>query len=304
VDYLFKPVVPEILRAKVSAFVDLFRKNREIQRQAEELRLLSQREHEARLAEARQRYEAQRLRDELQIARDIQQKLYPLEPPHYPAFEIAGYSSPAELAGGDYYDYIPMAEGTVGLAIGDASGHGVGPAILMAETRAYLRALALLSLDLGQMVALVNRVLTQDTRDEHFVTLFVGQLDVDRRSLRYVSAGHLPGYVLDSAGSVTHVLESTELPLGLVDGQDGFQSAEVFLQPGDTLLLLTDGIVEAADPLGQQFGLERARQVVRTRLNRPARQIVHDLHRTALEFAAHLRQRDDMSAIVVKTLAT
>src|SRR5205823_14364179 len=114
-------------------------------------------------------------------------------------FDIGGASYPAEATGGDYFDYIPLGDGTLVVAIGDVSGHGLGPALLMASTRAYLRALALVHTDITQMLALANRVLCQDT-NEQFVTLVLARLDPDSGTLIYASAGHPSGYLLDRAG--------------------------------------------------------------------------------------------------------
>jgi serine phosphatase RsbU (regulator of sigma subunit) len=300
VDYLFKPVVPEILRAKVSVFVDQFKKTQEIRRQADELRLLARREHEARLSEAKQRWEADRLRADLRIAREIQQKLYPKAAPAWSGVEIAGQSWPAEMAGGDYFDYLTMANDSLGVGIGDVSGHGVGPAILMAETRAYLRALSLVCADVGQILSQANQLLTGDTRSEQFVTLFLGRLDPAERRLHYASAGHLPGYVLDRSGEVKSVLESMDLPLGLIAGERHICTAETALDEGDTVLLITDGITEAMSPDGAMFGMQRAVDAVRICLNETAAQTVDFLCRTALQFAAQPLQRDDMTAIVLK----
>ena len=140
VDYLSKPVVPEILKSKVRVFVDLFEKTEEVKRQAGQLREIERQEHERKLAEARQRWEAERLRLEIGLARKIQQKLFPASAPACAGFDIHGISRPAAATGGDYFDYIPMLDGNIGIVIGDVTGHGLGPALLMSATRAYLRA--------------------------------------------------------------------------------------------------------------------------------------------------------------------
>lgn len=128
VDYLFKPLVPEILRSKVAVFVELFRKTEEVRRQGEQLRELERREHEAKLAAAHRQLEEERMRQEVRMARIIQQKLFPTEPPDCPGFEIWGASYPAEETGGDYFDYINILDNIFDIVVADVSGHGYGPA--------------------------------------------------------------------------------------------------------------------------------------------------------------------------------
>ncbi len=143
VDYLFKPLIPEVLRSKVAAFVELFRKTEEVKRQGEQLRELERREHEARLATAQRQLEEERRHQEMRMARVIQQKLFPALPPACPGFEIWGASYPADETGGDYFDYINLENFVTDIVVADVSGHGYGPALIMAATRAYLRALAM-----------------------------------------------------------------------------------------------------------------------------------------------------------------
>src|SRR5262249_2311890 len=178
-------------------------------------------------------------------------------PPALAGFEIAGACQPAQETGGDYFDFIPMPDGHWGIVIGDASGHGIGAALLIAETRAYLRALALTNTDPGQVLDSVNQRLFEDITADHFVTLFIGRLHPLTRSLVYRNAGHWRAYVLDGQGAVKMVLQSTGFPLGAIDTGVFPNSPAVRLEPGDLLLLLSDGIVEA--PAGDRhlFGIER-----------------------------------------------
>jgi CheY-like chemotaxis protein len=133
VDFLTKPFVPEVLRSKVAIFVELFQKTEQVRRQSELLRAIERKEHERQMSEAKERWEQERLREEIRLARQIQQKLFPVAPLPSAAFDISGASYPAEATGGDYFDYIPMRDGGLGVVIGDVSGHGFGPALLMAE---------------------------------------------------------------------------------------------------------------------------------------------------------------------------
>jgi serine phosphatase RsbU (regulator of sigma subunit) len=298
VDYLVKPVAAGVLRSKVSVFVDIFRQAEQIKRQAELMRLLKEREHERELAEAKARWEAERLKAELRLAREIQQKLFPAAPLPAPGLDIAGGSFPAEATGGDYFDYIPMQDGNLAVVIGDVCGHGFGPALVMAELRAYLRAFLLTRTDVGEIVRLLNRALAGDT--DRFVTLLIAKLDLATRSLVYAGAGHLPGYVFGADGEVKARLESTGIPLGVLPDTDYPTESAPSLQPGEVVLLLTDGIVEAHGPDEDLFGTERAFRLVKNQRDRPAREILNALLGAVRDFCGPTAQPDDMTAIVIK----
>lgn len=299
VDYLLKPIVPQVLRSKVSVFVDIFRKAEQIKRQAERLREMEQREHQRQLAEARARWEAERMREEIRIARQIQQKLFPAAPLPLPGFDIAGASFPAEATGGDYFDYIPMEDGGLAVVIGDVSGHGYGPALLMAEVRAYLRAFLLTRTDMAEIVGLVNRALAGDT-DDRFATLLLARLDPRTRTFTYASAGHAPGYLLGPDGAVRDRLPSTGVPLAVLQDSTYEAGEPHTLRPGEMVLLLTDGITEAHGLDEQLFGAERALDVVRAHRDRPAREAIHALYEAVRAFCGPQAQCDDMTAIVIK----
>ena len=243
---------------------------------------------------------AQEREIEMRLARVVQQKLYPVRAPEIEGFDLAGAAVPADHTCGDYYDFIRFAGGRVGIAIGDVSGHGFGPALLMAETRAYLRSLSKTSTDLAQILRRLNRFLCQDTEDERFVTLMVALVDPARRSLLYSSAGHIHGYVLDRTGAPRHVLGSTGAPLGIFGEADFPSSPEIPLAAGDLLLLLTDGAAEAQDPDGAFFETERVLRVVAVERHRSAAEIVGHL-RTAIEtFSRDSPQADDITVVVCK----
>ncbi|MEX2561198.1 MAG: SpoIIE family protein phosphatase, partial [Pirellulales bacterium] len=200
--------------------------------------------------------------EEFRVARQIQQRFFPTAAPELEGFDIAGSAYCAVATGGDYFDYIPMLDDCLGIAIGDVSGHGFGAALLMAETRAYLRALALTRADVGELVTLVNRVLVNDTPDDQFVTLLLARLDPRARTLVYTSAGHLAGYLLDRSGRPKILLDSTSYPLG-IDGCGEFTAAGPFrLESGDMIALMTDGLIEAHAGSRRAFGVERALECI------------------------------------------
>jgi phosphoserine phosphatase RsbU/P len=300
VDFLFKPIVPEVLRSKVRVFVELHWSREQVRQQAELLRENERREMEHQLAEERRQAEEERMQLRFRIAREVQQKLFPEAPPACPGFEISGMSHPAEITGGDYFDYFPLLGGGVGVAIGDVCGHGFGPALLMAATRAYLRALALTNARVGDILSLANRALAADVDDGRFVTLFLGRLDPVARTLVYVSAGHPSGYVVGHDGSIREVLGSTGVPLGLTDEADFPEAQTVALETGDHVLLLTDGIIEAVGSDRSFFGADRAIDVLRARLGESPAQIVEALHRAVRQFAGNSDLADDVTSLVIK----
>jgi len=297
VDYLLKPVAPHMLRSKVSVFVDIFRKTEQIKQQAGLLRRWEQREHERELTEAKARWESERLHQEIRIARQIQQKLFPVAPLPIPGLEVAGGSFPAEATGGDYFDYIPMQDGDLAVVIGDVCGHGFGPALVMAQLRAYLRAFLLTRTDVGEVVGLLNRTLTDDT--DRFVTLFVAKINPRTRAIVYSGAGHLPGYVIGTDGRVKARLESSGVPLAITHEAEFATATAPPLEPGELLLLFTDGIVEAHGPGQDLLGTIRVLDLVRANRHRPAREIVHSVYDAARDYCG-TDAPDDMTAIVIK----
>ena len=303
VDYLFKPVIPDILRAKVAIFVELFQKTEQVKRQAQLLREMEQREHERRVREMEEQWQAERMRLALRIAQDIQANLYPTKPASGPAFDIEGASQPAEGVGGDYFDYFPFPDGTLAIAIGDVTGHGVGPALLMAATRAYVRALALSHSDLGEILMLANRALAADITDGRFVTLLLARLDPADRSLVFAGAGHPPGYILTRDGSIKTKMESDHLPLGVLEYQSFSASTAITLDPGDVIVMLTDGVAEAKNRAGALFGEQRAIDFIRGCVHQSARHIVAALGEQVRRYSDRSSPEDDVTALIVKVKA-
>ncbi|MGE5346521.1 MAG: SpoIIE family protein phosphatase [Acidithiobacillales bacterium] len=237
--------------------------------------------------------------EELRLARVIQQRFYPAFAPAVPGFDIAGASEPAEYAGGDYFDYLWISGRELALVIGDVSGHGLGPALLMSQTRAYLRTLLLLTHDVSDLLTRLNSFLAMDWGEEHFVTLFLARLVPEERKMTYASGGH-QSYLLRADGRV-ETLAATGIPLGImptpIRGAPGLS-----LQPGDLLLMVTDGIEETVSPDDRELGRGRVLEVAQANRHRPASEIVTALFSAASDFAAGGVQKDDVTAVVVKVL--
>jgi sigma-B regulation protein RsbU (phosphoserine phosphatase) len=300
IDYLIKPINPAVLRGKVAVLVDLFQTSRRVRRQAEQIREMERLRHEHELATARERWEAERFRAEAQSARQVQERFFPPALTRSPGFDIGGGSFPAEATGGDYFDYVPMVDDSVGVVIGDVSGHGFGPALLMAAIRSYLRALVLAHTDIGEILGLLNRALCLDVPEGRFATLFLGRLDVRQRTFTYASAGHPSGYVLDAAGRVKRRLGSTGVPLGIMPEETYATGDVIPLEEGDLVALFTDGFLEAPCADGSQIGAERALSLIRSHRSEKPREIVNALYSAVHSRGGSASQADDMTAIVVK----
>jgi len=241
---------------------------------------------------------------EMRLAHEVQQQLYPARAPRVHGFDVFGAAFPAADTCGDYYDFIELPGDRLGLAVGDVRGHGLGSALLMVETRAYLRSLTRVSSDLRNIFGQLNSTLCDDTEDNGFVTLLLADIDVMRRTLVYSSAGHIPGYVFDSSGAIRETLGATGMPLGLFRDRDFPPRRAIPLQEGDVIVLLTDGVTEAQNAAEEFFGAERTIEVVRTNLHAGARQIVEGLHDALKEFAAGQPHPDDITVVVCKVLET
>lgn len=240
---------------------------------------------------------------QLRAAGEIQRTLFPGEDAVVPGFDVAGAVFPAEETTGDYYDFIPMSDGSLGIALGDVMGHGVGSAILMAEIRAWLRALTVSHTDVGEVLTHMNVLFVDGAPEGAFVTLFLARLDPVARTLMHASAGHR-GYVISSCGSVRSNLESSGLPLGVKPDSQIPTLSEIQLYPGDVVLLATDGFFEAVSPDANIFGIDGVLDAVRRHRPGPAREILRSLYGEVRVFANQAAQQDDMAAVVLKTLPT
>lgn len=238
---------------------------------------------------------------EMYMASLVQEKLYPQQPPCVDGFDIAGATFPAEATCGDYYDFIDMPNDSLGIAIGDVSGHGLGPALVMAQTRAYLRSLSQTNGDLSAIFCRLNQALVADLEPHRFVTLLFAQIDMNSRRLIYANAGHTPGLILDGSGEIKTVLESCGLPLGVLPDQEYDCRQQVVLEPGELAVLLTDGLAEAEALGGGQFDTEGVLNVVKTHRRESAQQIVEHVRAAVHEFASGMPQTDDITIVICKS---
>ncbi|MBV9830238.1 MAG: PP2C family protein-serine/threonine phosphatase, partial [Marmoricola sp.] len=201
----------------------------------------------------------QRFEQELEVARLIQQNFLPKQLPELPSWQLAAYYRPAREVGGDFYDVIPIGDGRIGLVIGDVTDKGVPAALVMAATRSVLRASAQRLVDPGAVLERVNEHLCPDMPEKMFVTCLYGVLDPTTGRFHFANAGHDLPYVKTPEGAAE--LRARGMPLGLMSGMT-YEEKEVVLAPGETLLLHSDGIVEAHDPDGSMFGFPRLKDDV------------------------------------------
>lgn len=235
----------------------------------------------------------------LRIAREVQQRFYSVATV-LPGFDIAGAAYPADDTGGDHFDFIRQPDGCVCLVIGDVSGHGFGAALVMAETRAYVRSCAKFESDAGSLLTDVNRFLAEDLHDGRHVTLAVIRLDPRNLSFTYASAGHVPCYLLRRSGETGTVMESTGPPLGLFPDVEFSSSPVIPLEAGDTFVLLTDGITESSNRDEAEFGPERVLEFVRGHPHSSASELVQGIYEAAREFADGEPQRDDITSVICR----
>ena len=236
---------------------------------------------------------------EMRLAGRVQKRLYP---PilRREGVDVAGATHPAKATGGDYYDYLTMPEGRLGIVVADVSGHDLGAALIMVATRAALRSCADIQISLDEILDHVNTTLLGDLEPGRFVTMFLASLDAGARSLTYSSAGHPSGHVLDRAGDIKCVMESTRIPLGVMASWKGQPTRSIPLDPGDMLVFLTDGILESVGADGNTFGLENALSLVREHRHEPAQRILDHLLNGVHTSRGGVPQDDDMTAVICK----
>jgi phosphoserine phosphatase RsbU/P len=248
-----------------------------------------------------ERSRRQRAEQELSAAGEIQRRLFPQRSPQLAGFDIHGHCEPANKAGGDYFDYFPMQHGCLGIVVADVAGHGIGPALIMSETRAILRSLATTYQDPGDILTRANQVLSEDLHNNVFVALILVCLDPHQRRLQFASAGH-PGLLFDPQGHIRTRIASSDPPLGVIEDHH-FETHEYReLEVGDTLLLFTDGIVESFNDRDEQFGEGQLVNTITDNAERPSRQLINEIFDRVHHFSSESAYQDDMTAVVVKVV--
>lgn len=236
------------------------------------------------------------------LAREVQQRYYRQTTFRSEGFEAAASALPADLVGGDYFDVLSMPDGDLVLVVGDVSGHGFGSALIMAETRAYIRMLTQVERDVGRILECVNRALAADLDGGRHVTMILARIDPQRKTLVYASAGHVSGYLTRASGEARQVLGSNALPLGLFADASFEVSQSISLEPGDLITLVTDGVTEAASQEEHEFGAERLLEAIRESSTSSVEGIVERICGAAREFVGRQSLQDDITALVCRVL--
>jgi len=236
---------------------------------------------------------------QLRLAREVQQRFYAGATISVAGFDIASSAYPAEETGGDYLDMFSMPDGRICIGIGDVSGHGLGSALVMALTRAYVRSFARVESDLARILTNVNHMLIADLENSRFVTLLLVCLDGRNGLLSFASAGHIPGFLMNCSGELDSILESSGPPLGLFEDLH-LVTATIPLRQKQLMILLTDGVTEMAASEDVQFGTEGVLNYVRRHRQDSARDLAEGIYQAARSFAGGLPQRDDATEIVVR----
>lgn len=237
---------------------------------------------------------------DLQLAAAMQRRLFPRTPPNIPGWDIAGAFSPALATCGDFFDFIELPGNRLLVAVADVCGHGTGPALITATTRSYLRSLARAGIPLEEVGAEVNKLLVDDLDGRRFVTMLLASLETPTGAVTWANMGHPSGFVLGPDGALRARLASTTRPLGLFRGTAVPLGAPLTLTAGETLLLVTDGAVEAESPTGDEHGADGVLKAAAARRDRPAREIVDAVVAAARHHLGGAPQGDDITAVVAK----
>ena len=252
------------------------------------------------LREAELQHALEEVNHDLEIARSIQQGLLPSETLNLEDFEIAGWNQPADETGGDYFDWQSLPDGRIAISLADATGHGIGPALVSASCRAYSRASLLAGADKNGFLDRLNSLLAEDLSANRFVTFAVLFLDPVDSHVRVLSAGHGPMLLYRHRTNEIESLEAHGIPLGMIAGVPYNSATEVWLEPGDMMALITDGFYEWENREGQQFGVQRLEAAIREARDRSAEEVIGGLREAVERFCGGTEQQDDLTAVVLK----
>jgi sigma-B regulation protein RsbU (phosphoserine phosphatase) len=244
-----------------------------------------------------------RIRHTLALAMEVQQNLLPQKPPKVKGIDIAGAAVYCDETGGDYYDYLDIGKTNgdkIGVVVGDVSDHGIQSALLMVSARALIRQHAQHSDDIAKIVGEVNWHLAHDLRESgHFMTLFLCEIDVSKRTFQWVRAGHDPGIFYDPKTDSFDELSGKGLPLGIFENTD-YEKAQMPVKPGQIFFIGTDGIWETRNPKGEEFGKDAVNKIIRAQARKKAKKIRNAILDELKKFRKQRKMEDDVTLVVIK----
>jgi serine phosphatase RsbU (regulator of sigma subunit) len=255
---------------------------------------------DAALHEAETKLQVQRLEHDLDVARTIQQSLLPVSMPVIEGFEIAAWNQPADQTGGDYYDWQPLPDGRVLVALADVTGHGIGPALLAAVCRAYARTNFTVDDGLLDAMTRINASLSADLKEGRFVTFVAAICAPGNSQVELLSAGHGPLFFYTLHHDRFDAMKAHGMPLGITSRLVTDPPQMLVLDSGDMLVLATDGFFEWENPQGEQFGVGRLEATIRAARERPASEIIATLYAAVIAFSNGTPQKDDLTAVIIK----
>jgi phosphoserine phosphatase RsbU/P len=244
--------------------------------------------------------EKQRLETQLEVARQVQLELLPARDPQLEGFDISAYNFPTEEVSGDYYDWVRIYDDQIGIVIADVSGKGVPAALLMAFLRASLRAATHIGYAPHISMSKVNYLLWESIERNQFVTAFYGILDAANRTVAYSNAGHNPPFLMEADGTV-HFEERGGVPLGMFRDTRYYEYFAT-IEPGQVLVLYTDGATEAMNQVREEYGRDRLVEAVRQCRHLGAREMIDFIHRGVIDWTDGLGATDDVTFFIIKAL--
>lgn len=257
----------------------------------------------AALREAELKHKLDQVNHDLDIARSIQQDLLPAQSPTLENFDVAGWNQPADQTGGDYFDWQTLPDGRLAISLGDATGHGIGPALVSALCRAYARASLVVDDEHDRVLDRLNSLLADDLSTNRFVTFALVLLDPKTSEVEILSAGHGPIVWYKHATREVDNLEAQGIPLGMIAGVSYEKALVRRLAPNDMIVLVTDGFYEWENAQGEEFGLHRLESVILQSHDCSAEEVIARLRFSVEDFCGGTEQKDDLTAVVLKRKA-
>ncbi len=295
--------VPLAVEGRVSGMVYVdnpYHSNRFTERDLQLLKLIADvasiRIENVRLLEVQQ--EQKRLANELAVASEIQLRLHPAAPPALSGYDMIGVSFPCYEVGGDYFDFIEKRDGRYVIALGDVSGKGTGAALLMSSVHAAVRAHTTTRLSASEVVGEINQYIYDNTPANRYVTLFYSELDPRSHQLTYINAGHNPPMLVRANGEVT-TLDIGGFPVGITPFCD-YREGWVELEPGDVMVIYSDGVTEGVNEQEEEFGEARLIEIVQRNRGRTAAGLRDRIDEALAKFVGKAKSVDDLTLVIVK----